>query len=91
MSDDKNSAGSTTPPVHYAYAEYKETDQQLESASDNKVLTRPARVFTPEEEKKLYRKVCPLDPAYWSSTVAYSHELDRLICVSCPSWLSFTF
>lgn len=48
-------SGEATPTAGYEYSEYKNHDEQIEGSV--KVLSRPARVFTPEEEAKLYRKV----------------------------------
>lgn len=47
----------SSAPASFAYGEYKQEDEQIESPAGSAVLTRPARVFTPEEEAKLYRKV----------------------------------
>ncbi|KAL8293321.1 hypothetical protein RQP46_000022 [Phenoliferia psychrophenolica] len=53
----KGQPTETPSPASFAYGEYKAEDEQIESPAGHAVLTRPARVFTPEEEAKLYRKI----------------------------------
>lgn len=57
MDMEKNSTDVTPPSESYGYSEYKNHAEHLEGGKDMKVLTRPTRVFTAEEERKLYRKV----------------------------------
>ena len=65
----KDQPTDSSAATSLAYGEYKQEDEQLEVPAGNALLTRPARVFTPEEEKKLYRKVgTPTPPSAPSSS-----------------------
>ncbi|KAL8277541.1 hypothetical protein RQP46_010096 [Phenoliferia psychrophenolica] len=48
---------TATAPTSLNYSEFKQEDQYIENPAGDSVLRRPTRVFTPEEEAKLYRKI----------------------------------
>lgn len=65
----QHSDGSNSPSEEkMAYPEYKGHEEQLETVGSltmmegDGVLVRPARVFTADEERRLYTKVSPTKP-----------------------------